>query len=136
MTFIPWPRWFRACRIALTCKPRPQTVVTRRGRVFRLDVLEDRTLPSTFTVMNLNDGGPGSLRAGIASGDNIIVFANELHGTITLTSGELLISNSVTITGPGANKLAVSGNNASEVFNISGASASMSGLTITQGSAS
>ncbi len=52
--------------------------------------LEDRTLPSTFTVMNLNDSGPGSLRAAIASGDDTIAFAKGLHGTITLTSGELL----------------------------------------------
>src|SRR6516164_9801929 len=72
--------------------------------------LEGRTLPSTFTVMNLNDSGPGSLRAEIAAangtpGANTIDFAHRLHGTITLTSGELSISNSVTINGPGADKL-------------------------------
>jgi hypothetical protein len=38
-----------------------------QGRLFvpRLDVLEDRTLPSTFTVLNLHDSGPGSLRQAI-----------------------------------------------------------------------
>jgi hypothetical protein len=52
-------------------------------------LLEDRTLPSTFTVLNLNDSGPGSLRAAIASGDDTIAFANGLHGTITLTHLDL-----------------------------------------------
>src|SRR5689334_15919422 len=80
--------------------------------------LEDRTVPSTFTVMNLNDSGPGSLRAALASGDDTIAFAKGLHGTITLTSGELSIANSVTINGPGANKLSVSGNNTGRVFEV------------------
>ncbi len=57
-----------------------------------------------------------------------------LHGTITLTNGELPISHSVTIEGPGANTLSVSGNDASRVFDVSGsASVAISGLTITDG---
>jgi hypothetical protein len=100
--------------------------------------LEDRTLPSAFTVMNLNDSGPGSLRAGVASGDDTIGFAAGLHGNITLTSGELLITRSVTINGPGANKLAVSGNDASRVIDIAASlgvtmNVTISGLTITHG---
>jgi hypothetical protein len=99
-----------------------------------MGALEDRTLPSTFTVLNLNDGGPGSLRAGIASGDDTIVFARGLHGTIKLTSGELLIATGVTIKGPGANQLSVSGNNASRVFEMAaGLNVTVSGLTITHG---
>ena len=91
---------------------------------------------SPLTVSNLFDSGTGSLRAAVAiaqSGD-IITFAKGLHGTITLTSGDLPISDSVTINGPGANKLSVSGNNSSRVFDISGsASVSITGLTITDG---
>ena len=85
-------------------------------------------------MTNLLDSGAHSLRAGILSGDATIAFAPGLHGTITLTSGELPINHSVTIDGPGANTLSVSGNDASRVFDISGsASVTISGLTITDG---
>ena len=95
--------------------------------------MEDRKLLSTFTVKNLSDSGAYSLRAGIQSGDAIIAFAPGLHGTITLNS-ELLITDSVTINGPGADRLSVSGNDASGVFDVGGsASVSISGLTITDG---
>ena len=121
-----------------TRKPRS---ARHRGRQFlpRVDLMEDRTLLSTLTVTNNNDSGTGSLRAAIAaaqSGDTID-FSSKLDGkTITLTSGELLITDSVTIDGPGANQLAVSGNNASRVFEVAaGQNVTISGLTITDGSA-
>ena len=59
--------------------------------------------------------------------------------TITLTMGELgltKISGTLTIQGPGANLLSISGNRASRVFYMHGGSASLSGLTITGGYAS
>jgi hypothetical protein len=63
-------------------------------------------------------------------------FAAGLHGTITLTSGELLITRSVTVNGPGANQLSVSGNNSSRVFDMtSGLNVAINGLTMTQGHA-
>ena len=94
-----------------------QTARRRSRFVPRLLKLEERALPSTFTVLNRNDSGPGSLRAEIAAananpGADTIVFDNGVNGTIKLTSGELLITDSVTINGPGANKLSVSGNDA------------------------
>jgi hypothetical protein len=94
--------------------------------------MEERKLLSTFMVTNLNDSGAHSLRAGIQSGDATIAFAPGLHGTITLKS-ELLISDSVTINGPGANELSVSGNNSSRVFEIATGQVAISGLTITYG---
>ncbi len=95
-------------------------------------MMEDRKLLSTFMVTNLNDSGAHSLRAGIQSGDATIAFAPGLRGTITLES-ELQISHSVTIDGPGADELAVSGNNSSRVFEIEAGQTTISGLTITDG---
>src|SRR5947208_391544 len=67
------------------------------------------TFGLTLTVTNHDDGGPGSLRDAIANsapGDTI-VFDLPFPDTITLTSGELLIQNDLTITGPGADLLTV-----------------------------
>jgi hypothetical protein len=105
----------------------------------RLEALEDRWLPSTFTVLNLNDSGPDSLRSAVLAADStsgaVIDFASNLHGTITLTSGQLNLTSSMTINGPGATKLTVSGNNASRVFDVGpGATVTIEGLTIANGS--
>lgn len=90
---------------------------------------------ATNTVTTLADSGAGSLRQAIAdaAADDTINFA--VTGTITLTSGELVITNSLTISGPGATNLAISGNSASRVFNIRdpGAAVTISGLTICNG---
>jgi hypothetical protein len=100
----------------------------------RLEALEDRWLPSTLTVLNNLDSGAGSLRADIAAAQNggTIVFAPSLNGqTITLTSGYLAISNNLTIQGPGASLLTISGNHLSQVFHVTGAQpVVLSGLTI------
>jgi hypothetical protein len=91
-------------------------------------------------VLNLNDSGPGSLRQAIltanASVDNSITFDPTLRGTIVLTSGELTIYQNLTIEGPGASVLAVSGDNRSRVFQILNAiTVSISGLAIIHGMA-
>src|SRR5438477_534679 len=94
---------------------------------------------ATITVINTSDSGAGSLRQAISdssSGDTID-FDSSLNGqTITLTSGELLINKNLTITGPGATLLAINGNAASRVFEMtSGIDVTISGLTITNGNA-
>jgi predicted outer membrane repeat protein len=105
----------------------------------RLEALEERYLLSTLTVLNTNDSGAGSLRADIAAAHNgdTIVFAPSLDGqTITLTSGELLIRKNLTIAGPGASQLTISGNNASRVFEVAKQeNVTLSSLTISSGAA-
>jgi parallel beta-helix repeat protein len=107
---------------------------------------------ATFTVTTAsdeNDGGTGgsglSLRealtlANSSSGADTINFAQSLSGqTISLTLGELVITDSLTLTGLGANNLSVSGNNLSRVFNVNDGSfsstlaVSLSGITLTAG---
>src|SRR5438270_13490768 len=113
--------------------------VNERRFVPRFEDLEDRTVPSTLTVLNNLDKGAGSLRDAIAhakDGDTI-VFDPGLNGqTIALTSDELAIKKSLDIEGPGASKLTVSGGDQYRVFDISeGLTVTIAGLTITHGRA-
>ena len=109
----------------------------RRSFVPRLETLEDRSLPSTLTVLNNLDSGAGSLRDAIghAKDGDTIVFASSLDGqTIVLTSDQININKSLDIEGPGASLLAVSGNDTNRVFNITeGQVVAIAGLTITHG---
>jgi hypothetical protein len=92
----------------------------------QLEALEDRWLPSTLTVLNTNDSGPGSLRAEIAaaqSGDTI-QFAPSLSGqTIMLLHSELVINKNLTIQGPSAPNapVTVSGQRLTRIFEVDGA---------------
>jgi hypothetical protein len=73
----------------------------------RLESLQGRDLPSTLTVLNTADNGPGSLRATIAaaqSGDTIHFDASLNGQEINLTSGELAIDKNLDIEGPGGAK--------------------------------
>jgi len=119
---------------------RSRTAAQRKSRsILIAERLEDRTLFSTYTVANLADHGTGSLRQAILNananaGTNTIAFASGLHGTIPLTTGQLLITRSVSIEGPGASVVSVSGNDQSRVFEIEGATSkvSINGLTVTK----
>ena len=65
---------------------------------------------NVITVTNTNDNGPSSLRQALADANDgdTINFDVSLKGqTIALTSGELVIDKSITITGPGSDQLAV-----------------------------
>jgi hypothetical protein len=92
---------------------------------------------ATDQVTNCDDSGAGSLRQAVAdatSGDTID-FALSCS-IITLTSGDIEMSSNLTINGPGESVLAVSGNDASRVFQVdNGATVSIGGLTIEDGSA-
>ncbi len=88
------------------------------------------------TVTNTNDSGVGSLRQALSvvnDGDTINFAVN---GTITLTSGELLVNDSITISGPGTANLAVDGNTDGRVFHVApGRTVTISALTIRNGNA-
>ena len=91
---------------------------------------------ATLTVTNGNDSGAGSLRATIAAasaGDTITFAANVT--AITLTTGEIAINKNLTLRGPGVNQLAISGNDASRIFNIGNVNVAISGMTLTRGHA-
>ena len=114
---------------------------TRYRRRFAgpLDCLESRVLLSSIMVQNLNDSGPGSLRTAVQTanaqpGSDTIEFDNRLRGSIVLTTGQLVISDAVVITGLGAARLSVSGNNASRIFQIQpGTTVSISDLSLING---
>ena len=75
-------------------------------------------VPQTLRVSNLDDAGSGSLRQAIfdaLEGDRIEF---DVTGTILLTSGRLFIDRDLTISGPGADQLEVSGDQESQVFLI------------------
>jgi hypothetical protein len=130
--------WRRLSRPKLV-SPQPMLlpcVKFQEGRP-AFETLEERRLFSTLTVLNILDSGAGSLRSAIAAAHNgdTIVFASSLAGqTITLSKGELLISHNVTVAGPGAGQLTISGNHASRVFEVAaGTQVTLSGLTIANG---
>ncbi len=128
-------------------------------------ILAPSAQAATFSVTNTNDAGAGSLRAAIvaanaAAGPDTVTFAGAgASGEIRLSTGEIAITEDLTITGPGAGALSISGDrnndNAltfatnvdpgdSRIFNISDATSpgsplapvSISGLTLKEGVAS
>src|SRR6266478_1471264 len=97
-------------------------------------------LAATIIVTNTADSGSGSLRSALASaGNGDTIDATGVSGTMLLTSGQLVVSKSVTILGPEPGSLAVNGNypaTTNRVFHItSDLVVTISGLTITGGSA-
>jgi hypothetical protein len=103
---------------------------------------------STKTVESAGDGPatpahcPGAtctLRDALAAAfpSDTIDFSLTLPATISLTSGELEITKSLTIDGPGSNLLSIDANNSSRIINVNlSASVVISGTTIRNGTAS
>ena len=90
-------------------------------------------LPANIIVVtNTNDSGPGSLRDALAvANDGDTIDATGVSGTILLTSGQLNVDKDVTISGPGADHLAVDGNAQSRVFYVNpGKTVTIDGLTV------
>jgi CSLREA domain-containing protein len=92
-------------------------------------------LAQTCLVTSNTDGGTGTLRSCLANPGSytIINFSSSVTGTITLTSALPAISTNLTIQGPGAGSLTISGAKAYTVFSISEGVVNVSGLTIANG---
>ncbi len=93
------------------------------------------TCTVSLTTDTQPNGVSGELRFclnNFSAGDTIDITAT---GTIPLTSALPAISQNVTINGPGANLLTISGGGANQVFSITSGTVTISGLTISGGSA-
>jgi predicted outer membrane repeat protein len=111
------------------------------------EALESRIAPATFIVTTLADSGAGSLRqavldANLALTADTIVFRGvaAAGGEIPLTTGEIAITDSVKIIGPGAGKVIIDAGDLSRIFNIDAGAAplktvSISGLSMVEGNA-
>ena len=125
----------------------------RRRRLFA-QALEDRRVLAAFTVVTTGDAGGGTcsavectLRDAVAAsnaavGADTISFDPSVTGTITTLSGsggEIEVTDSVTITGPGAAAITIDANasvgDPFRVFNVNSADADVviEGLTISGG---
>src|SRR4051812_27877469 len=110
---------------------------------FALEGLEPRALLSVFSVINTNDSGPGSLHQAIqdanaaAGADEIqftgSVFTDPTPDTITVGDLQLIVTDSLKISGPGANLLSISGNNLKRHLYFSAGVSQLIGVTITAG---
>lgn len=91
---------------------------------------------AAFTVTNLNDSGPGSLRQAIldadaAAGADTIDFS--VAGTITLASTLPNINDPAGLTIDGGGAITISGNHAVRVFYVAGGSLTLQNLTVANG---
>jgi gliding motility-associated-like protein len=116
--------WLRRCSIA-----------------FSLLFLCFNSFSATLVVDDLSDPIPSTgnltLRqaiTGAGPGDTIIFELPTSPAIIVLTAGELDISQDLVIDGPGARHLTIDGGFVSRIFNISGPSVTIRGLTMFQGS--
>src|SRR6266536_2575409 len=133
----------------------PTTATTPENRII---TMKTKLIPCRFTHLSLlaalccalaapahagivtsaaDDGTPGTLRSAMAAaapGDSITFDPSLTGQTITLTGGQLLIDKNLSITGPGAAQLTISGNHTTHAFQVpEGVSAMIEGLTIRDG---
>lgn len=151
MDFAHFMGVLRTGRLFATRTGRGSSRRQPRRRLY-LEPLEARVVPSTFTVVNTNDSGAGSLRQAVADARldtpgivDTITFDSSLSGqTIHLTSDDtytgfgptgLVIDNDlVTIDGSAAPGLVISGDNARRVFGVAATGIlTLQGVTVSNG---
>ncbi len=158
-SFTPWARSARAYR---DVRGRSRANVPGHRRL-ALEPLEDRSLLTAFFVNTIADDpaataadtdGYVSLREAVQAANTNAVYGDAVAGegggavdsitfdptltgqTIVLGGLDLTVSDDLSLTGPGAADLAISGNHASGVFWIdAGVAVEISGIAITGGSA-
>ena len=77
--------------------------------------------------------GPQTITFSDSSANGAVNFHDGATRTITLGGAQIEIASHVTITGPGADRLTISGDNRSRIFNNATASLTVSGLTLEKG---
>jgi hypothetical protein len=128
-------RWLRDSSSKVSSRQRPSSIR------LNLEFLEPRLAPATFTVMDNSDSATdtGSLRfalANVAAGTTID-FAPSVRDIVLTSNTTLMVNTNVNIVndlriGP----VTIDGNNATTVFTVvNGVTASLSGLTISNGNA-
>ena len=103
----------------------------------RIDKGSFEVQPHGPVVTNTNDSGPGSLRDALAGANDGDTITFAVTGAIGLTSGELVINKNITISGPGADLLAVSraAKASFRIFHVMlGHTVTIEGLRISNGS--
>jgi hypothetical protein len=103
----------QAIRAALGSRAMTQTTTAAAGLALLLAV-PIAASAADFTVVNRNDSGPGSLRqavldANATPGPDTIRFDSRVTGTIALTSGALIVTDPLTLEGPGRDLLTLDG---------------------------
>jgi hypothetical protein len=133
-------------KLGFTRKRRKNRDKRGYARPLRVEGLEDRRMLANYPVSLLTDviadDGLYTLREAIVAANSnpgLDTIDFSVTGTITLTEGELPITDHLSIIGNGVDSLAISGNHENRVFNIDNANTltfidvTISGVTITGG---
>ncbi len=146
------------CSTIVTYTPDPDTTASTDSFTFYVNDRHQDSSPATISlslhtpvtlIVNTTDDTEDgtcdeshcSLREAVQSAiiGDVIEFDLDFPETIYLFNGEILINKDITLNGPGADQLSVSGDEYSRVFKIDGdgmpVTATISGLTIVDGRA-
>jgi filamentous hemagglutinin family protein len=121
-----------------------QTGTMSSALAFRPETMQNyQNTLLTYTVLNTNDTGAGSLRDAIVNANGTVGVADTIRfdttgvfataQTITLAGGQLSITDSLDIQGTGANNLTISSNSASRVIDITTGTVNIDGVTVANG---